>query len=259
MGVNIDVKDRVVIITGAGRGMGLTMAKEFLSHGGGVNLVDLNIPKGVVEELSRLGPVRAYEADVRDDARIQQIATDIGKAWGRIDILVNSAGVIYKDLVENLDIDSWNRVMNINVSGTMLCTRAVVPGMKANRWGRIINLSSMQAFMGSPQYSAYTASKAAVIGLTKVWAMELVTYNVTVNALCPSFVRTPLLEGAMKNLQQREKLTDEETMERFVSQVPQGRVLEPEEIAFAALFLSSPLAQGITGSSLVIAAGCLLY
>jgi 3-hydroxybutyrate dehydrogenase len=149
--------------------------------------------------------------------------------------------------------------MNINVTGTMLCAKAVVPEMKANRWGRIINLSSMQAFMGSPQYSAYTASKAAVIGLTRVWAMELVTYHITVNAICPSFVRTPLLEGAMKSLQQRENLTDEETMERFVSQVPQGRVLEPEEIAFAALFLSSPLAQGITGSSLAIAAGCLLY
>ena len=218
------------------------------------------IPTGEpVDRLRRSGSLHVHRGDVTIPASIQACVEEIVRVSGRIDILVNCAGIIYKDLVENLDVAAWQRVMDINVTGTMLAARAVVPIMKEKRWGRIINISSMQALMGTPQYSAYTASKAAVIGLTRVWAMELVSYNITVNDLCPSFVRTPLLERAVETLGQTEGISLEEAKERFVGLVPQRRFLEPEEIAFAALFLSSKWAQGITGSSIAIAAGCVLY
>jgi NAD(P)-dependent dehydrogenase (short-subunit alcohol dehydrogenase family) len=259
MGIDIDVKDRVAMITGGARGIGLTIAKEFLEHGACVHLVDLDPTGEPVDQLHRSGSLHVHRGDVTMPASIQACVDEIVRVSGRIDILVNCAGVINKDLVENLNVAAWQRVMDINVTGTMLAARAVVPIMKEKRWGRIINISSMQALMGTPQYSAYTASKAAVIGLTRVWAMELVSYNITVNDLCPSFVRTPLLERAVETLGQTEGISLEEAKERFVGLVPQRRFLEPEEIAFAALFLSSKWAQGITGSSIAIAAGCVLY
>jgi NAD(P)-dependent dehydrogenase (short-subunit alcohol dehydrogenase family) len=259
MGIDIDVRDRVVMITGGARGIGLAIAGGFLEHGACVHLVDLDPNSGLIDRVNRPEMLHAHRGDVTDPASIQGCVEQIVDTSGRIDILVNCAGVIYKDLVENLDVAAWQRVMDINVTGTMLAARAVVPVMKKHRWGRIINISSMQALMGTPQYSAYTASKAAVIGLTRVWAMELVSDNITVNDLCPSFVRTPLLERAVETLQQKEGLSAGEARERFVGQVPQRRFLEPEEIAFAALFLSSELARGITGSSIAIAAGCVLY
>ena len=259
MGIDIDVKDRVVMITGGARGIGLAVAGGFLEHGAYVHLVDLDPDSGQIEGIKRPGMLHVHQGDVTNPESMRECVEAIVKISGRIDVLVNCAGVIYKDLVENLEVAAWQRVMDINVTGTMLAARAVVPVMKTHNWGRIINISSMQALMGTPQYSAYTASKAAVIGLTRVWAMELVSHNITVNDLCPSFVRTPLLERAVEALRQREGLSAEEARERFVGQVPQHRFLEPEEIAFTALFLSSPLAQGITGSSLAIAAGCVLY
>lgn len=259
MGIAINVKDRVVMITGGARGIGLAIAGGFLEHGACVHQVDLDPVGQQLEEISRMGSLYAHRGDVADPKSIQGCVEEIVQTSGKIDVLVNCAGVGYKDLVENLDVASWQRVMDVNVTGTMLAARAVVPIMKENRWGRIINMSSMQALMGTPQYSAYTASKAAVIGLTRVWAMELVSYDITVNDLCPSFVRTPMMEKSVETLRQKERLSVDEAKERFVSQVPQRRFLEPDEIAFAALFLSSPLAQGITGSSICIAAGCVLY
>jgi NAD(P)-dependent dehydrogenase (short-subunit alcohol dehydrogenase family) len=259
MGINIEVKDRVAMITGGARGIGLAIARGFLEHGAVVHLVDLDPAGEQVDQLHRSGPLYAHRGDVTAPASIQACVEKIVQTSGRIDILVNCAGIIYKDLVEDLDVAAWQRVMDINVTGTMLAARAVVPIMKEKRWGRIINIASMQALMGTPRYSAYTASKAAVRGLTRVWAMELVPYNITVNDLCPSFARTPLLDGAVEKLRQTEGISLEEAKERFIGLVPQKRFLEPDEIAFTALFLSSPLAQGITGSSIAIAAGCVLY
>jgi len=259
MALQIDVQDRIVMITGGARGIGLAMVKGYLDHGARVHLVDLDPAGELIDQIQRPGYLFTHQGDVTNPSSMQTCVDHIASASGRVDILVNCAGVIYKDLVENLDVVSWRRVMDINVTGTMLAARAVVPIMKKNSWGRIINISSMQALMGTPQYSAYTASKAAVIGLTRVWAMELVSYNITVNDLCPSFVRTPLLEGAVTTLAKTTGLSEEAAKERFLGLVPQKRFLEPEEIAFTALFLSSELARGITGSSIAIAAGCVLY
>lgn len=177
------------------------------------------------------------------------------KAFGKIDILVNNAGIMYKSLIEGLDIESWKRVLEVNVTGAVICTREVVPEMKKRNWGRIINISSMQAMLGSPTYSAYTASKAALSGLTRVWAAELAPYQITVNAICPSYVETPMLEKALAKFAEDKGITQQEAAAQFLNPIPQKRFLKPEEIAFSIFFLSSTLAQGITGHDLLVAAG----
>jgi NAD(P)-dependent dehydrogenase (short-subunit alcohol dehydrogenase family) len=179
--------------------------------------------------------------------------------YGRIDILVNNAGIIYKSDIENIEIESWQRLLDVNLTGAVLCTRAVVPEMKKQMWGRIINMSSMQAFMGTPAYSAYTASKAGLSGLTRVWAAELAPFQVTVNAICPSYVETPMMAASIDRLAREKSISTEAAMAHFTAPIPQNRILQPEEIAFSALFLSSPLAQGVTGHDLVVAAGCVMH
>ena len=171
----------------------------------------------------------------------------IGKLPGRLSMVIITGGALFSTL-------SGSTIANTAMLGGMM-----VPEMKKQMWGRIINMSSMQAFMGSPTYSAYTASKAALSGLTRVWAAELAPFQVTVNAICPSFVETPMMAASIDRLAREKSISTEAAMAHFTAPIPQKRILQPEEIAFSALFLSSPLAQGVTGHDLVVAAGCVMH
>jgi 3-hydroxybutyrate dehydrogenase len=181
------------------------------------------------------------------------------KVFGRIDILVNNAGVIYKSPIEDMDLENWKRVVDVNLTGPVIVTKAVVPELKKRKWGRIVNLSSMQALIGTPTYSAYSATKAGLSELTRVWAAELASFGITVNAICPSYVETPMMERSLERLSVERGISKEEAMEHFLQPIPQKRLLKPQEIAFIVLFLCSPLAAGITGHDLVVAAGMVMH
>ncbi len=256
----IDVKDRVVIVTGGSQGIGRSIVQAFVSSGAKVLVADIAAPADLDQPAGfSEGNSIFVKTDITMNSSVAAMAEKALSVYGKIDILVNNAGIIYKADIENLDIEGWQRLLDVNLTGAVLCTRAVVPEMKKQMWGRIINMSSMQAFMGSPTYSAYTASKAALSGLTRVWAAELAPFQVTVNAICPSFVETPMMAASIARSAREKSISTEEARAHFTAPIPQKRILQPEEIAFSALFLSSPLAQGVTGHDLVVAAGCVMH
>ena len=258
MNFQIDVQDKVAIVTGGAQGMGRTFVEAFISSGAQVIIADIAVPpeEETPQEFKYLKKkFLAIPTDITDPASVHKMVQETLDTFGKIDILINNAGIMYKAPIEVLDIESWKRVLEVNVTGAVICTREVVPEMKKRNWGRIINMSSMQAMLGSPTYSAYTASKAALSGLTRVWAAELAPHQITVNAICPSYVETPMLEKALAKFAKDKGITQQEAAVQFLNPIPQKRFLKPEEIAFSILFLSSPLAQGITGHDLLVAAG----
>jgi 3-oxoacyl-[acyl-carrier protein] reductase len=176
------------LITGGGKGIGRAIARAFAEEGADVAIVDRNrnAIEAVVADVAALG-VKAFgvEADVSDVASTQDAVDRAKSALSGIDVLVNNAGIMSYSLLETMPIEMWDEMMAVNLRSVFLCSRLVIPGMKANRWGRIINLGSQLAQKGAPQLVHYGASKAAVIGFTRSLARELIEFGITVNAICP--------------------------------------------------------------------------
>lgn len=257
----LSMKDKVILVTGGAQGIGWGIIVAFLCEGGTVICSDLKRPdEQLVESLGdQTKRLHCYVTDITQPDSVKLLYEKITQEFGRVDILVNNAGIIYKDLVEDMDFNRWNDVLKVNLSGVMLMTKGAVPIMKKQQWGRIINISSMQAFIGTKCYSAYSASKAGVIGLTKVWAAELAEYHVTVNAICPGFVNTPMCEKNLNKISQENGISVKQALDKLVAPVPQKRLIEPEEIGALALFLASDLAKGITGESVILSGGLVMH
>jgi NAD(P)-dependent dehydrogenase (short-subunit alcohol dehydrogenase family) len=255
-GYNLDVRDKVAIVTGGSQGIGSTISAALVQCGARVVAADIEIPRRSAPSDSS---VMFLQTDVTDPESVAQTIQETVKVFGGIDILVNNAGIIYKSPIEDLDLGSWKRVVDVNLTGPVIVTKAVVPELKKRKWGRIVNLSSMQALIGTPTYSAYSATKAGLSELTRVWAAELAPFGITVNAICPSYVETPMMERSLEQLSLERGISKEEALEYFLQPIPQKRLLKPQEIAFIVLFLCSPLAAGITGHDLVVAAGMVMH
>ncbi|MBP1779599.1 MAG: D-beta-hydroxybutyrate dehydrogenase [candidate division NC10 bacterium] len=243
---------RVCVVTGGSRGIGAEIVAAFAAMGGQVIVFDREAPE------KPPGGVAFVQADVTDEASVRMAVSEVTARWERVDVLINNAGIINKALVEDLPLDDWNRLLGVNLTGAALCAKYVVPLMKRHRWGRIINMSSMQAFMGTATYSAYAVSKAGIHALTRVWARELVEYNATANSICPSFAHTPMGDAFIKRTAAQRGVTEKEAMEFILAPVPQKRFIEPAEIAFTALFLCQELARGISGSAILVDAGMIM-
>ena len=183
------------LITGGGKGIGRAIALAFAEEGGDVAIIDRNrnAIEATVSDVGALG-VKAFgvEADVSDVASTQDAVDRAKSALGGIDVLVNNAGIMSYSPLETMPIEMWDEMMAVNLRSVFLCSRLVIPGMKANRWGRIINLGSQLAQKGAPQLVHYGASKAAVIGFTRSLARELIEFGITVNAICPGPIDTDL-------------------------------------------------------------------
>lgn len=257
----LSMKNKIVLITGGARGLGWGIVTTFLCQGATVLCVDLNKPDD--QSIKSLGDqaqyLDCYQADITDPESVKLLFEAITRKYGRVDILANNAGVIYKDLIEDMDVNRWNDLLKVNLTGVMLMTSATVPLMKKQKWGRIISTSSIQAFIGTKVYGAYSASKAGVLGLTKVWAAELAEYNVTVNAICPGFAHTAMADKLLNRMSQENGITVEQAFEKLVAPVPQKRLIEPEEIGALALFLASDMAKGITGEAVILSGGLVMH
>jgi 3-oxoacyl-[acyl-carrier protein] reductase len=242
----LDLADRVVLITGAGRGIGRVIAETFLRERSVVIGLDLEI--GSLEWLSSSDEERAagFACDVRDGARIDAVVAEVLERFGRIDVLVNNAGVFVDGLVEELDGDRWDLCFDVNVGGTFRMCRAVIPAMKAQKSGRIINAASFAAIVPSVGSSAYAASKAAVVQFTRTLAGELGPWDITANAYAPGMIPTAMNGFADMSQAQQDRLLDTLSLRRWG---------EAAEVADLVCFLASDAARYITGTLLDVSGG----
>jgi 3-oxoacyl-[acyl-carrier protein] reductase len=246
------LKNKVAVITGGAQGIGRAVALGMAREGAKVVVADLQSEKAgsVADEVKILGgDALGLEVNVAAESSVKRLAEATFAEFGRVDILVNDAGVYLKSSVVEMSEADWDRTLDINLGGNFLCCRAFVPAMRAQKSGRIISMASGIGHYGMKQFSHYAASKAAIIGFVKSLARELGPDGITVNAICPGSANTAMPRGHR---------SEEEVMQRLHS-TPLPHVLEPEDIAGPILFLASDAAAYITGQSYNINCGTYMY
>jgi 3-oxoacyl-[acyl-carrier protein] reductase len=247
-----DLTGKVALVTGGSRGIGKAISLALAAQGAKVGLNYLSNNEAADEAVHQIascgGQAIAIQGDVSGAADAKRIVEETQKAFGGLHILVNNAGLTADDLILRMSEDEWDRVMAVNLRGAYLCTKTALRGMVRQRWGRIINITSVAGLVGNPGQANYSAAKAGLIGFTKSVAKEVASRNITANAIAPGLVATEMTSG----------LT--EGQEHAVLQiVPLGRAAKPEEIAPAAVFLASDEAGYITGSVLTIDGGLVMH
>ena len=242
--------DRVALITGAASGIGAACALRFAEEGARVAGIDVAQPEPATwKRVSAAAPAESFHiADVRDEGAIAAAVAEIAERFGRIDVLLNSAGTGGGGPVHMISTEEWDRVVDINLKGTFLVCKFVLPRMLEQQSGNVINIASVEGIEGFEGGSAYNASKGGVMLLTRNLAMDYGRKGIRVNVICPGFIKTPLSASVFTGA-----LT--EILDRVVEATQLGRMGEPEEIASAALFLASDDASYVTGQSLVVDGG----
>ncbi|CAA9503058.1 MAG: 3-oxoacyl-[acyl-carrier protein] reductase [uncultured Segetibacter sp.] len=245
-----DLSGKSTIVTGGSKGLGLAMASGLASAGADILLVNRNAGEGVIaaRQLSEDFGVKAisFSADIASREQTENMAAAAIEAFGKIDILINSAGINIRGAIDEITPEDFNKVMDVNVNGTWLCCRAVTPYMKKNHSGSIINLASTLGLVGLSNRTPYTASKGAVVQMTRALALELAPFNIKVNAICPGPFLTEM------NI----PIADTEEGKKFVvGATALGRWAEMREIQGAAIFLASDAASYMVGSMLTVDGG----
>jgi len=241
-------KDKRVIITGGTRGLGRAIALSFSREGAWVcisySFDDESATRAEVE-LKKMGTKSLIlRADVSSKSEVEGMMAKVMDRWEYVDILVNNAGIIKDKLLMFLEEEDWDRVIEVNLKGTYLCSRAIIKPMIGRRFGRIINITSPSALTGRAGQTNYSASKGGIISFTKSLSKELARLGITVNAVCPGIISTPMIESL-----------DEETKSAFMNMIPMAKFGEPEDVADAVLYLASENAGYITGQVLAVDGG----
>jgi NAD(P)-dependent dehydrogenase (short-subunit alcohol dehydrogenase family) len=254
--------DRVAIVTGAGNGIGKATALALARAGAQVAAVDVDggAAKTTAEAAAALGPRSlALETDVGDLAAIDRMVRRVMETFGRIDVLVNNAGVTRRAYIMDLTEQDWDRIMRVNAKGVFFCLQRVAREMIPRRSGTIINIASIagKGYAGTSN-AIYAASKGSVISLTRTAALQLARHDINVNAICPGITVTALSEANVAIRARDEGLSVEEMTRRRNAVIPLGRANEPEDVAALAVFLASPGARNITGQSLNVDGGVIL-
>ena len=248
------------IITGSSSGIGLGIAEYFAKNGLNVMLNGIEPPEQMeetVRKLSAHGVKVAYSpANMMKPEQIAELFQQAEDLFGQVDIIVNNAGIQHVAPIEEFPEGKWDAIIAINLSSAFHLTKAAIPAMKARGWGRVINIASAHGLVASPYKSAYVAAKHGVVGLTKTIALETAEHGVTVNAICPGYVLTPLVQAQIPATAKARGITEEEVInDVMLSAQPTKKFVTTDELAALALFLSSDAAASITGTALPVDGG----
>jgi 3-hydroxybutyrate dehydrogenase len=250
-----DLSGKCAVVTGAANGIGLAVAEALSGQGARVLVADIDEQKGQAVALSMHGAV-FQRADMASREDCRALIARAEKEWGRLDILVNNAGLQHVSPVEEFPEDRWEHLLRVMLIGPFLLTKYALPLMYERGWGRIINMSSLHGLVASPYKSAYISAKHGLMGLTKTVALEAADKGVTVNAVCPAYVRTPLVEKQIADQARVHGISEAEVIEKIMlAPAAVKRLLEPGEVAAYVMFLCSEAARSITGSAQVIDGG----
>jgi 3-hydroxybutyrate dehydrogenase len=248
------LSDCHAVVTGGSRGIGEAIAKKLSSLGIRISLMGRE-PELLKQKSAELPQCCGVLVDVSDEDSIMQAFAKAQSSFGTIDILVNNAGIVESAPFAKTQTAMWQRIVDVNMTGTFLCTRYALSDMQKQGWGRIVNIASTAGLKGYPFVSAYSAAKHGVIGLTRSLALETARENITVNAICPGYTETDLLTQSLNNIVAKTGRSSNEVRETLLNNNPQHRFIQPQEVAETVAWLCQPGTESITGQAISIAGG----
>ncbi|RAX52063.1 3-hydroxybutyrate dehydrogenase [Helicobacter sp. 16-1353] len=251
------MKDKVVIVTGSASGIGLSMAEKFFEKGAKVVLSDINT-EALNKKVSEFNSsnVLGIKCDVSQEEEIKNLINTTKDKFGRVDVFVNNAGLQHVAMIEDFPVAKFDQMVAIMLRACFISTKYLFPIMKKQKFGRIINISSINGLIGFAGKVAYNACKHGIIGVTKVAALECARDGITVNAICPGYIATPLVLGQMADLGKTRGCSTEEALEQVLYPlIPQKQLIDVNDVAELACYLASDVAKHITGAAMVIDGG----
>ncbi len=256
------LKDQIALVTGGGRGIGRGIALAFAREGADIAVAARSEPEIAavrieVEKLGRRG--LACVCDVTDGGQVSELVRKVEGGLGPITVLVNNAGMAASVKTTEMDDNLWERILRVNLTGTYLCTKAVLPGMLKRGYGRIINIASMGGKVGLLYSAAYCASKHGVLGFARALALEVAGKGITVNSICPGFVETAMTEESIHRIVAKTGRTPEDARQALEGLSPQKRLIQPEEVASLAVTLAAPETRGIHGQAINVDGGAVMF
>lgn len=257
----MSLKNKNVIITGSTSGIGLGLAHSFAAAGANIlinGFGDAALVEKIKSDLAKAGAGKVvyHGADLRKPAEIRDMVAAAQKEFGAVDILVNNAGIQHVETISNYPEDKWDDIIAINLTAAFHATKAVLPAMQKNRWGRIINIASVHGLVASVNKSAYVASKHGIVGLTKVTALENAQHGITANAICPGYVMTPLVQKQVDAHAAKKSMDNDTAIADFLAEKhPTRQFTTVEQLGALAVFLSGEGAANMTGVTLPMDGG----
>ncbi len=245
---------RHALITGGGTGIGAAIAARLSEMGARITVVGRR-PEPLEEVADGLDGAQPVPFDVTDEAAVEEGLKTATERFGPVDVLINNAGAADSSPFTRTTPDAWRAMLDVNLTGAFLMSRAVLPGMVERGWGRIVSIASTAGLKGYAYVAAYCAAKHGVIGMTRSLALEVAQKGVTVNAICPGYTETELLSESVENIVDKTGVSEDEARAQLLESNPQGRFVSPEEVAEAATWLMSSNAGAITGQAIVVAGG----
>lgn len=236
-------------ITGGGHGIGGAIADALAAHGAAITVTGRNRAK-LEEKAASLPRAQAFTLDVTDGDAITATFAKAVEGFGPVAIMINNAGIADTAPFLRVTVDQVRRLMDVNMIGTLLCSQAALPAMLDAGWGRIVNIASMAGLKGQAYITSYCASKHAVLGMTRALAMEMIGKGVTVNAICPAYVETGMVEYGVKNIMEKTGRSEEEARASLAKFNPQGRIIAPSEVAATVVWMCLPGSESINGQAI---------